>query len=88
MSETKVLDKDIEQKEEEQHVTFLINSETYGVEVMKVQEIIGMTDITHVPNTVDFMKGVINLRGNVVPVVDLRKKFMMQYRKPIHLLYE
>ncbi|HDP79503.1 MAG TPA: purine-binding chemotaxis protein CheW [Spirochaetes bacterium] len=63
--------------EERQHVTFMIGSETYGVEVLQVQEIIGMTGITHVPNTRDFMKGVINLRGMVVPVIDMRIKFTM-----------
>ena len=61
--------------EEEQFVTFLIGDETYGVEVLRVQEIIGMTTITHVPNSLTFMKGVINLRGSVVPVVDMRLKF-------------
>ncbi len=62
---------------EKQHVTFIIGEETYGVEVLKVQEIIGMTRITHVPNTMIYMKGVINLRGSVVPVVDMRLKFSM-----------
>jgi purine-binding chemotaxis protein CheW len=51
------------------------------VEVLKVQEIIGMTQITHVPNSMDFMKGVINLRGSVVPVVDMRIKFRMDERE-------
>ena len=64
-------------EEEKQHVTFIIGEETYGVEVLKVQEIIGMTQITHVPNTMSFMKGVINLRGSVVPVVDMRIKFKL-----------
>ncbi len=59
----------------EQFVTFLIGDETYGVEVLRVQEIIGMTTITNVPNSLSFMKGVINLRGSVVPVVDMRLKF-------------
>ena len=68
-------------KEVEQHVTFLIDEETYGVGVEKVKEIIGMTEITHVPNTAYFMEGVINLRGSVVPVVDLRKRFNMTVRK-------
>ncbi|MFW5770848.1 MAG: chemotaxis protein CheW [Spirochaetota bacterium] len=61
----------------EQFVTFLIGDETYGVEVLRVQEIIGMTTITNVPNSLSFMKGVINLRGSVVPVVDMRLKFEM-----------
>ena len=79
--ETKVINQEDELTEEEQHVTFLIGEETYGVGVLKVQEIIGMTDITHVPNTVYFMEGVINLRGSVVPVVDMRKKFRMEERE-------
>lgn len=62
----------------EQFVTFIIGNETYGIEVLKVQEIIGMTHITHVPNTLSFMKGVINLRGSVVPVIDMRKKIGME----------
>lgn len=66
--------------DENQFVTFSIGEETYGVEVLRVQEIIGMTQITHVPNAVSFMKGVINLRGAVVPVVDMRIKFGMSER--------
>lgn len=66
--------------EVKQHVTFVIGEETYGVEVLRVQEIIGMTQITHVPNSMAFMKGVINLRGSVVPVVDMRLKFAMEER--------
>lgn len=66
--------------EVKQHVTFVIGEETYGVEVLRVQEIIGMTQITHVPNSMAFMKGVINLRGSVVPVVDMRLKFGMDER--------
>ncbi len=68
-------------KEVKQYVTFIISGENYGVEVLKVQEIIGMTQIVHVPNSADFMKGVINLRGTVVPVVDMRKRFKMQELK-------
>lgn len=76
------IDKKGERAEEEnQYVTFVIGEETYGVEVLKVQEIIGMTQITHVPNAMSFMKGVINLRGSVVPVVDMRIKFTMSERE-------
>jgi purine-binding chemotaxis protein CheW len=66
---------------ERQFVTFTIGEELYGVDVTKVQEIIGMTQITHVPNTVIFMKGVINLRGAVVPVIDMRLKFRMSEKE-------
>jgi purine-binding chemotaxis protein CheW len=67
--------------DENQFVTFSIGEEIYGVEVLHVQEIIGMTQITHVPNTISFMKGVINLRGAVVPVVDMRIKFGMNKKE-------
>ncbi|HOO71836.1 MAG TPA: chemotaxis protein CheW [Spirochaetota bacterium] len=62
------------------YVTFVIEKETYGVEALRVQEIIGMTKITEIPNAYHFMKGVINLRGTVVPVVDMRLKFNMKPR--------
>ena len=67
--------------EENQFVTFMIGLETYGVEVLKVKEILGMTEITHVPNSLSFMRGVINLRGAVVPVVDMRLKFQLQEKE-------
>ena len=65
----------------EQYVTFLINDETYGIEVLRVKEILGMTTITSVPNAAHYMKGVINLRGIVVPVIDLRLKFNIGERE-------
>lgn len=65
----------------QQYVTFLIGGETYGVEVLQVQEIIGMTPITFVPNSMNFMKGVINLRGTVVPVIDMRLKLNLDERQ-------
>ncbi|MBN1495947.1 MAG: purine-binding chemotaxis protein CheW [Spirochaetes bacterium] len=68
-------------QQDSQYVTFIIADENYGVEVLKVQEIIGMTEIVFVPNSPDFMKGVINLRGSVVPVVDMRKRFHMEERQ-------
>lgn len=64
-----------------QFVTFIVGEEIYGTEVLKVREIIGMTQITHVPNSMSFMKGVINLRGLVVPVLDMRLKFGMEERE-------
>ncbi len=60
-----------------QFVTFYINDELYGIPVLQVQEIIGMTKITSVPNSLPYMKGVIDLRGEVVPVIDMRNKFGM-----------
>lgn len=58
-------------------LTFVLNDEVYGIEILKVREIIGLMDITSVPQTPDYMKGVINLRGKVIPVIDLRLKFSM-----------
>ena len=59
----------------QQYVTFLVAGETYGVSVMKVQSINEMTEITQVPKAFPYVKGVINLRGAVIPVIDMRKKF-------------
>ena len=59
------------------YLTFVLADEQYGLEILKVREIIGVMDITAVPQTPDFVKGVINLRGKVIPVVDLRLKFGM-----------
>ncbi len=63
-----------------QFVTFSLEAEEYGVEILKVQEIIGYPGFTKVPNMPPFVKGVINLRGSVVPVIDLRIKFNMAER--------
>ena len=60
------------------YLTFFIGEETYGLEILKVQEIIGMQEISKVPRTPEHVKGVFNLRGKVIPVVDLRLKFGMQ----------
>lgn len=57
------------------YLTFQLAEEEYGLEILKVKEIIGMMDITQLPRTPDFVKGVINLRGKVIPVIDLRMKF-------------
>ena len=59
------------------YMTFKLAEEEYGLEILKVREIIGLMDITRVPGTADYIRGVINLRGKVIPVVDLRRKFEM-----------
>ena len=59
------------------YLTFFLGGETYGIPVLKVREIISMLPITQVPQVPAYMKGVINLRGKVIPVVDLRAKFSM-----------
>ena len=58
-----------------QLVTFTLGGEEYGVDIMKVQEIIRLQNITRVPQMPGFIEGVLNLRGNVIPVIDLRKRF-------------
>jgi purine-binding chemotaxis protein CheW len=58
-------------------LTFFLAGEEYGLEILKVQEIIGMQPITRVPRTPEFVRGVINLRGKVIPIMDLRRKFGM-----------
>jgi len=65
----------------EKYLTFALGDEEYGVEILKVREIIGMLDITPVPHTPPFIKGVINLRGKVIPVIDLRLKFGFEPRE-------
>ncbi|MEP6778485.1 MAG: chemotaxis protein CheW [Gemmatimonadaceae bacterium] len=59
------------------YLTFFLAGEEYGLEIMKVSEIIGMQNITRIPRTPDFVRGVINLRGRVIPITDLRRKFGM-----------
>ncbi len=61
-----------------QYLTFKLGEEVYAVDISKVREVLDFTTVTKVPRTPDFMRGVINLRGSVVPVVDLRLKFGMQ----------
>jgi purine-binding chemotaxis protein CheW len=63
---------------EGKYLTFALGDEEYGIGILKVKEIIGMMPITSVPRTPDFVKGVVNLRGHVIPVLDLRLKFGMQ----------
>jgi purine-binding chemotaxis protein CheW len=62
---------------EGKYLTFTLAGEDFGLEILKVREIIGMLDITAIPQTPAFVKGVINLRGRVIPVIDLRLKFGM-----------
>ncbi len=60
-----------------QYLTFKLDNEVFALDISRVREVLDFTDITKVPRTPDFMRGVINLRGNVVPVVDMRLKFGM-----------
>ncbi len=63
---------------EGKYLTFSLADEEYGIGILKIKEIIGMMTITPVPQTPDFVKGVVNLRGKVIPVIDLRLRFEME----------
>ena len=65
-------------QKEGKYLTFSLAGEEYGIGILKVKEIIGMMPITTVPRTPGFVKGVINLRGKVIPVMDLRRKFEIE----------
>ena len=62
---------------EGKYLTFVLDKEEYGTGILKIKEIIGMLPVTTVPRTPEFVKGVINLRGKVIPVIDLRLRFGM-----------
>lgn len=65
-------------EKEDKYLTFALAGEGYGIGILKVREIIGMLPVTSIPQTPDYLKGVINLRGRVIPVVDLRLKFNLE----------
>lgn len=80
MSNSEILAKSVEHddlEKEGKYLTFSLAEEEYGIGILKIKEIIGMMPITTVPQTPDFVKGVINLRGKVIPVIDLRLRFEM-----------
>jgi purine-binding chemotaxis protein CheW len=60
-----------------EYLTFILGSEEYGIEILKVQEIRSYEAVTKIANTPEFIKGVINLRGNIVPIIDLRMRFKL-----------
>lgn len=66
---------------EGKYLTFVLGEEEYGLEILKVKEIIGMMDVTAIPRTPVFVKGVINLRGKVIPVIDLRLRFGLESKE-------
>jgi purine-binding chemotaxis protein CheW len=62
----------------EQYLTFMLDREEYGVDILRVQEIKGWDKVTRIPHTPDYVLGVINLRGAVVPILDLRRRFGLE----------
>jgi purine-binding chemotaxis protein CheW len=77
---TDIMDRAVKVMEEREgkYLTFTLADEEYGIGILKIKEIIGMMPITTVPQTPEFVKGVINLRGKVIPVIDLRLRFGME----------
>jgi len=59
-------------------LSFQLSKEEYGIAILKVREIIGTVDITSLPRTPDYVLGVVNLRGRIIPVIDLRRKFGLE----------
>ena len=62
----------------DQYLTFMLAGEEYGVDILRVQEIKGWGKVTPIPNTPDYVRGVMNLRGTIVPIIDLRKRFNLE----------
>ena len=77
--ETRIIEQTVKSsdKREGKYLTFSLDEEEYGIGILKIKEIIGMIAVTPIPKTPKFIKGVVNLRGKVIPVVDLRLKFDM-----------
>jgi purine-binding chemotaxis protein CheW len=69
---------EVQHKDTIQLVTFTVGKEEYGVRIEEVQEIVRMPEITRLPQTESFIKGVINLRGNIIPVIDMRERFNLE----------
>lgn len=63
----------------DQFLTFILGDETFGIDILRVQEIKGWEETTKIPNMPEYVKGVIDLRGVVIPIVDLRQKFGMEF---------
>lgn len=87
LSENEMLDMDLLDEDEEEEdtqqdkfLTFFINKEEYGIDIRYVTEIIGVQNITEVPDMPNYIKGVINLRGKVIPVMDVRLRFGLEER--------
>lgn len=71
--------KTLEQQLAGKYLTFHLGEEVFGLEILKVQEIIGIERVTSVPGTPDHVRGVINLRGKVIPIIELRLKFALEH---------
>ncbi|MFA6137187.1 MAG: chemotaxis protein CheW [Sulfurimonas sp.] len=76
--------KDLENEEtghRHRYLSFFVENEQYGIEISHINEIIAMMKITHVPRTPSFVEGVVNLRGSIIPIVDIRGKFGLEKKE-------
>ena len=64
-----------------QFLTFLLEDEEYGVDILRVQEVKGWVPVTSIPHSPDYVKGVLNLRGTIVPIIDLRMRFNLELKE-------
>ncbi len=69
---------------EEKYLSFVLDDEVYGIEILRIREIIGVVKITEVPQSANYLKGIFNLRGKIIPVIDLRIKFGMPELEHTH----
>lgn len=83
MTETAVLEitGQEEDTQKDKFLTFILGKESYGIEIKNVTEIIGIPPITEVPELPDYICGVVNLRGKIIPVIDVRLRFKKQFRE-------
>lgn len=65
----------------DQFLTFMLDGEEYGLDILRVQEIKGWDTVTSIPNTPEYIRGVINLRGTIVPIIDLRRRFGLEAKE-------
>ena len=65
----------------ERFLSFILENETYCMEILKVKELLGMTTITKIPQTPEYLRGVLNLRGQIIPIIDLRLKFGLPFKE-------
>lgn len=72
---------EFEDTQKDKYLTFVIEKESYGIEIKYVTEIIGIQKITEVPELPDFIRGIINLRGKIIPVMDVRTRFRKPFRE-------
>lgn len=72
---------DLDDSDKREFLTFMLAGEEYGVDILRVQEIKGWDEVTNIPNTPEYIRGVINLRGTIVPIIDMRLRFNLENKE-------